>query len=217
VPIPHAADLKRFTASQRRGVAREQKATSSRQRDLSRDLADLTGHKNYLVWRARRWKAPWVSARSWASFARAQLWQPYRCAALDAWCARRIRSKEPKLPHGRCAWRFPLHAWHGFATRGARVDQVGVNPPRRAVVPVGAKSATERRAAPGLWKPGGRGSHEQRPPTGRSMLLHKCWSLVRPWACSRIVSVAEVDGPLVALARAANSRRRWDLARTACA
>jgi hypothetical protein len=43
---------------------------------------------------------------------------------------------------------------HGFATRGARVEQVGVNPPRRAVATVGAESVTERRAAPDLRQPG---------------------------------------------------------------
>lgn len=65
-----------------------------------------------------------------------------------AWCAWWIRSKEPKLPHGRCVRRFPHRARHGSATQGARVDQVGVNPPGRAVVLVGAYRVTARRAGP---------------------------------------------------------------------
>ena len=42
-PSLRAVDPERFTAGQRRGYGREKKATSSRQRDSSRDLAGLPG------------------------------------------------------------------------------------------------------------------------------------------------------------------------------
>jgi hypothetical protein len=43
---PHATGPKRFTARQRRDHVRDKKATPSRQRDSSRDLAGLTGFFN---------------------------------------------------------------------------------------------------------------------------------------------------------------------------
>lgn len=54
--------------------------------------------------------------------------------------------------------------------------------------------------------PGGCRSHERRSLTDSSLLLCECQSLGRPGVCSRIVSIAEVDRPHVALTQAANSR-----------
>lgn len=62
------------------------------------------------------------SVRACASFARAHVRQPSRRAALDAWCARRIRSKEPKLPHGR-----RVRSFHPARDTGSRQGVLGSN------------------------------------------------------------------------------------------
>jgi hypothetical protein len=113
--------------------------------------------------------------------------------------------------------RFHAAHRHGFATRGVRVDEVGVNPPRRAVVAVGAESVTERRAAPDLGKLGWQRPHGRGSPTSGGMPPCKRRSLGDPRVCSRIISIAEVDRRHAARKPRRIAGKRADLARTACA
>jgi hypothetical protein len=98
---------------------------------------------------ARRRKAPWVQLRM-------RLFREGACkTALTVRCARRtVYLADPFYRAQVTAWAsvtaIPGRDRHGFATRGVRIEQVGVNPPGRAVATVGADSVTERRAAPGL-------------------------------------------------------------------
>jgi hypothetical protein len=62
---------------------------------------------------------------------------------------------ETELPHGRSAPIVPSGVGHLLATRGVRVDQVGVNPQWRAVAAWGSKrSIRKETATPGLRQPG---------------------------------------------------------------
>jgi hypothetical protein len=93
--------------------------------------------------RAPRQKAPRV--RPPVAFFRERSWG----AALQGESSLSRRAggsvRKRSVPQGRRATVFPYEARHGFATGGVRACQVGVNPPRRAVVLVGVDAVEAKR------------------------------------------------------------------------
>jgi hypothetical protein len=93
--------------------------------------------------RPRRWKAPRVRLTV-SPFARRHERRPYKAGRASVRQAGRVRSRGAVTarPLGFAV----LHggARHGLVTGGARVSQVGVNPPWQAVVAVGVEKANSR-------------------------------------------------------------------------
>ena len=93
--------------------------------------------------RPRRWKAPRVRL-TLSPFARRRRRRPYKAGRTSVWPAGRIRSRETVTARSLGLASLQGGVRHGFVTGGARVSQVGVNPPWQAVVAVGVEKANSR-------------------------------------------------------------------------
>lgn len=90
---------------------------------------------------AWRWQAPWDSLDA-CPFVRARGGRPsWQVVLRHGEPGKPIRQRDRATARSRGA-AVPSGAWHGLATEGARVEQVGVNPLRRAVVAAGVGNAT---------------------------------------------------------------------------
>lgn len=162
-----------------------------------------------------RRKAPWV--RSTASpFAGWCGRRPFKAPHAQAWVSPvsrvprqglreglRPSARGDRLPRDRPTYLVPSDVGHRLTTRGVRVDQVGVNPPWRAVAAVGVAQvqSARRTATPGLRQSGWLGSARRSSPPAAQRTSVRCIrtaGLAPALVCSWILSVAEVDGRHVA-------------------
>jgi len=148
-----------------------------------------------------RRKAPWV--RSTASpFAGWCGRRPFKAPHARVWVSPVSRvprqglrqelrpcARGDRLPRDRPTYLVPSDVGHRLTTKGVRVDQVGVNPPWRAVAAVGVALVQSARvtATPGLRQSGWLGSARRSghpPRDGLRFVASKRRGLHRRW-CAR--------------------------------